>query len=391
MPCLKEINQKNKTEKQIKMIKKIIFTLCVISWSGLVKAQQDSSYHPISDSLKIEIVDTIRIGNMIIVNDKNKSSTKSGTYQMGNGVVKININSTDKKMPIATRVTKNVSSSGKGITIYSSVGTNVNVDKDTIVNITKDTVQVGRIQIINKDEATYNKDLGSLLDGDFKKTKITFNRRPKQLKNITTNWWIFDLGFANYQDNTLNKTAPIGNLPNSSYLKLNNEKSSNVNIWIVQQKVNLYQHYLNLKYGVGIEMYNFRFEQPISFRNDPNNAVYMDNVKFSKDKLFVEYLSVPIQLNFQSNPNNDKSFYASIGISPGYLIQSHTKQISEERGKKKVNGNFNLNNYKMATIGELGIGSVRLYGSYNMTNLFDKNYTNLDLIPFAIGLRFSKF
>jgi hypothetical protein len=56
-----------------------------------------------------------------------------------------------------------------------------------------------------------------------------------------------------------------------------------------------------------------------------------------------------------------------------------------------VNGNFNLSNYKMATIGELGIGSVRLYGSYNMTNLFDKNYTNLDLIPFAIGVRFSKF
>jgi hypothetical protein len=45
----------------------------------------------------------------------------------------------------------------------------------------------------------------------------------------------------------------------------------------------------------------------------------------------------------------------------------------------------------MATIGELGIGSIRLYGSYNMTNLFDKNYTQLDLMPFAIGIRFSKF
>jgi len=56
-----------------------------------------------------------------------------------------------------------------------------------------------------------------------------------------------------------------------------------------------------------------------------------------------------------------------------------------------VNGNFNLNNLKMSTIGELGIGSIRLYGSYNMTNLFDKNLTSLDLIPYAIGVRFSKF
>ena len=67
------------------------------------------------------------------------------------------------------------------------------------------------------------------------------------------------------------------------------------------------------------------------------------------------------------------------------------KRGEEERGKKKVNGNFNLDNYKMATIGELGIGSIRLYGTYNMTNLFDKNYTKLDLLPFAIGVRFSKF
>ena len=245
-------------------MKKIIFTLCVISWSGLAKAQQDSSYHPISDSLKIEIVDTIRIGNMIIINDKNKSSTKSGTYQMGNGVVKINMNSDDKKAPISNRVTKKVSSNGKEIAFYTAVA-NRNVGKDTLVSIKKDTVQVGRLQIINKEEADYNKDLGFLLDGDFKKTKITFNRTPKQLKNITTNWWIFDLGFANYQDNTLNKTAPIGNLPNSSYLKLNNVKSSNVNIWIVQQKVNLYQHYLNLKYVWVLKCIILDLNNPLAF------------------------------------------------------------------------------------------------------------------------------
>jgi hypothetical protein len=368
-------------------MKKIIFILFVCSLSLLAKAQKDSAQQIKIDTLKKEVPDTIRIGNMIIVSNKNivTDKNKTGSYEMGHGLVKINLNGNDKGYRRATRLAIREKSDNRNSSLY------IKSFKDTLLTIHNDTVQLGRLQIINKDELGYNKDLGALLDGDFKKTKITFDRSPRRLKNISTNWWIFDLGFANYQDNTQNKTVPIGNLPNSGYLKLNNVKSSNVNIWIVQQKVNLYQHYLNLKYGVGIEMYNFRFEQPISFRNDPSNAVYIDNVKFSKNKLFVEYLSVPIQLNFQSNPNNDKSFYASIGISPGYLIQSHTKQISEERGKKKVNGNFNLSNYKMATIGELGIGSVRLYGSYNMTNLFDKNYTNLDLMPFAIGLRFSKF
>ena len=179
--------------------------------------------------------------------------------------------------------------------------------------------------------------------------------------------------------------------PSSANLKLNNAKSSNVNIWIVQQKINLSQHQWNLKYGIGIEMYNFRFEQPISFSNTPGNYVYFDNVNFSKNKLFVEYLTVPVQLNFQSNPENKKSFYASLGLSAGYLVQSHTKQISEERGKRKVNGNFDLNNTKLATIGELGVGGIRLYGSYSLTNLFDKKLTSFDMAPFAIGIRFSKF
>ena len=318
--------------------------------------------------------DTIRVGNMVIVGSNMDAS--------GNKQQAVNI----------TYEGKRKHNKKNGVIIYSA--------NEPLVSVTEDTVKVGRIRIINKEEGTYGygqKDMTSLLQGDFKKTKITIDKAPKHLKNIATNWWIFDLGFANLMDNTqpmYYNALPYQSMlavPNSSNLKLNNVKSSNVNIWVVQQKLNLYEHYWNLKYGVGIEMYNFRFEQPISFSNTPGNYVYFDNAHFSKNKLFVEYLAVPIQLNFQSNPENDKSFYASVGLSAGYLLQSHTKQISEERGKRKVNGNFDLNNVNMSTIGELGIGSIKLYGSYSLTNLFDKNLTHFDMAPFAIGLRFSKF
>lgn len=336
------------------------FTLITLS----VNAQTDSSYNKKQD--------TIKIGNMVIVG-------ANGTKELDK--VSWNHDSANKR------------NKRNGIYIKSF--------NDTIVSINDDTVKVGRINIINKNErdASYgNKNWDGMLDGDFKKTRISIDKGRKENKRIMTNWWILDLGFANYVDHT----APIyytaipinGLMPryvNSNDLKLNNVKSSNVNVWIVQQKANLYKHYLNLKYGVGFEMYNFRFEQPISFTKAPNSAPYFDNVTFSKNKLFVEYLTVPVQLNFQSNPDNSKSFYASIGVSAGYLLQSHTKQISEERGKRKLNGNFNLNNFKMATIGELGIGNIRLYGSLNTTNLFDKNLTHFDMTPFAVGVRFSKF
>lgn len=323
-----------------------------------------------TDSTNNKKQDTIKIGSMIIIGDHSTKSDEHGTRTRSEHPNKRN-----------------------GIYIKSF--------GDTIVSINDDNIKVGRIKIINKNvgDSNYgNKSWNYMLDGDFKKTKISIEKKSSLQRNITTNWWIFDIGFANLVDHTSqlmyspNYSFPYQSMlpygPNSANLKLNNAKSSNVNIWIVQQKVNLYQHKWNLKYGIGIEMYNFRFEQPISFRNTPGSYVYFDNVNFSKNKLYVGYLTVPVQLNYRANPENKKSFSASIGLSGGYLLESRTKQISAERGKQKLNGNFDLNNVKAATIGELGIGSLRLYGSYSLTNLFDKNLTNFDMAPFAIGVRF---
>jgi hypothetical protein len=268
-----------------------------------------------------------------------------------------------------------------------------------LVSINDDTIKVGRVNIINKSEGNASfgqKNWESLFEGDFKKTKISIEKSPKKLKPITTNWWIFDLGFANYVDNTEPVyydaspfLKPFWIMSND--LKLNNVKSSNVNIWIVQQKASLYKNYLNLKYGVGFEMFNFRFEQPVSFRNEPGKTLYMDDVNFTKNKLFVKYLTVPVQLNFQPNPYSRKGFYASIGLSAGYLVDARNKQISPERGKQKYDGTFELNNLRFATIGELGIGGIRLYGPYGSINLFDKNQSHFSFFPYALGLRFSNF
>ena len=138
-------------------------------------------------------------------------------------------------------------------------------------------------------------------------------------------------------------------------------------------------------------MFNFRLEQPVSFRNDLPNKMNLDNISFSKNKLFTKYLTVPFQLNFKSDPKSNKSFYMSAGMSAGYLVDARNKQKSSERGKQKYDGNFNLNNWRFATIGELGVGGIRLYGSYGLTNLFDKNVFAIEFHPYTIGLRFSNF
>ncbi len=290
---------------------------------------------------------------------------------------------------------------------------------DTIIVSSKqDTLQIGSMLIVKKNveapkhfktiikigDASYGRPDGGELGwfkGDFKKTKIEIGKTPKQLKNVQTNLWTFDLGFANFHDKSPAIYWLIDPLPNnlsiypgpvySKSFSLNNKKSTNVNIWAVQQKVNIYKHKINLKYGIGIEMFNFTFEKPISFREDIPGYVKYDNVLFTKNKLLVKYLTIPVQINFKPNPNLKKGFYASVGMSAGYLLNAKNKQISAERGKEKFEGNFNLNDWRIATIGELGVGSIRLYGSYGMSNLFNKSQSFYDMQPFALGLRFSKF
>lgn len=156
------------------------------------------------------------------------------------------------------------------------------------------------------------------------------------------------------------------------------------------QKLNISQHKLNLKYGIGLEMYNFRYDRSLSYRKDPNPYAYTDTIGFSKNKLFVEYLTVPFMLNFNSNPDKKRSFSLSAGVSAGYLISSRNKQISAERGKQKSQGDFNLNPWRLAAVGEIGLGPVRLFGSYSFNRLH-KDATQIEQYPYSVGIRFSNW
>ena len=382
----------------------LLLTACILMGFSLpVLAQNDSlrtnsTTKVLPDSIHIAN-DTIVIGNMLIVKKKgeqnNNDNRSRGTIAIGNVVIGKWSNEANEY------------NSRRNRKKYFPYNTTIDLaDKKVSFDISQkvkdDTLKLGSLQFIKSQDSNYKKDWVSMIEeGDFDNTNITIKRAPKTLRNIETNWFIFDLGFANFIDKSptlywlsANPNAlpySPGPLMSPENFSLNNKNSNNINIWVVSQKLNLYQHKINLKYGLGLEMFNFRFDKPISFREDIANNVKFDVIPFTKNKLLVKYLTVPLQLNFSPNPHNKKAFYASMGMSVGYLWNAKNKQISGERGKEKFRGNFNLNDWRIATIGELGIGSLRLYGSFANTNLFNKNQSFIDMQPFAVGLRFSKF
>ncbi|HET7119607.1 MAG TPA: outer membrane beta-barrel protein [Hanamia sp.] len=263
-----------------------------------------------------------------------------------------------------------------------------------------DTIRIGGMIILKKGEAN-----------EKKRVTVTVGnrRRENRNSNISTSSLIFDIGFSNWTDKTnyANATADgyLVSRPGSADLsandlKLRTIKSVNVNIWFFMQRLNLVKHYVNLKYGLGLELNNYRFKSNISFdeggmnpynplQNISHPFIFRDSVSFTKNKLAADYVTVPLMLNFRTNPNdNKKGISLSAGVSMGYLYSSRNKQKSSERGKHKNRGDYDLQQWKFSYVGELGLGPVHLYGSYSPKSIF-KN--DLNFTPYTIGLRLSNW
>jgi hypothetical protein len=262
----------------------------------------------------------------------------------------------------------------------------------------KDTIRIGNIVIIKNGKNNGDKNKGI--------TMHTENRRKKK-NNVSTNWWIVDLGFSNYDDKTVyaNAGSYLVNRPGSPALgkddfKLRAGKSINVNIWFFMQRLNVVKHYVNLKYGLGLELNNYRYKSSVSYKEGgfiPYTAgvqttapfIFRDSISFTKNKLAADYLTVPLMLNINTNPNRDKrGLSISAGVSAGYLYSQRNKQRSSERGKHHNRGDYDLERFKLSYVGEIGLGSLHFYGSYSPKSIYEHS---LDMRPYTVGIRFSNW
>jgi hypothetical protein len=256
--------------------------------------------------------------------------------------------------------------------------------EDTTKPAAPDTIKVGGMVIIREP--------GSKED-DSRNRVLKFTRRNKNKQsNLSTNWWIVDLGFSNYNDQT-NYASPATQIlaPGSTddWFKLRTGKSRSVNFWFVMQRLNIIEHVVNLKYGLGLELNNYHFDDKrIKFNKNPTSIDHL-HTGLKKNKLAADYLTVPMMLNFNFTPkrDNDESFGFSAGVSAGYLYSARQK-IKTDGKVDKTKGEFDLRKWKLSYVAELTLGPVRLYGSYAFKSMFENS---LDITPYNVGFRFSNW
>lgn len=260
-----------------------------------------------------------------------------------------------------------------------------------------DTIRVGGMVIINKKGNSGSSGSSTTVESG----KVTIDYTPgKQKKNrLSTTWMNFDFGFSNYQDNTDYTSAEAkdyarairpGEAPYSeSDLSLNTGKSVNFNLWLVKQRYGLTKdNKLNVKWGLMLELNNYRYETQNSYARDSKPYMFRDSVSFSKNKLAMDYLTVPLMLGFNTRPFKESGFSVSAGVSIGYLYNSRSKQVSDERGKQKNKGNFDFQPWKFQYVAEIGLSAVKLYASYAPESMYKRG---LDVAPYNFGLRFGEW
>lgn len=312
----------------------------------------------------------------------------STTNAEASGAASIRINAT-KKVTSSKSGAGSISVSGNPESISSNDSRNYhyNYDFDDVDSWTRgDTtiVEVGglRVEVIDGDSTKVSVGNSKLVVDD--NGHVTWKRN--RVQKFKGHWAGFDLGVNGFVDKDFNINVPDA----YDYLDLKYEKSIDVNLNFFEQNVNLINNKFGLVTGLGLRWNNYRFTDNVILSPDSSSIYgYYDNTRdWRKSKMVVNYLTLPILLEFQTNRfSNKSSFHITAGVVTGWRFATHTKMLYFDNGrqKPKVRDDFHLRPFRFDATARIGWGVINLYATYSLNSLF-KDGQGPELYPFAIGI-----
>jgi hypothetical protein len=136
-------------------------------------------------------------------------------------------------------------------------------------------------------------------------------------------------------------------------------------------------------FGLGLDKYKFDENvMPEVPLDNPDTTVLTDlstmfgsNAGINKSKLATNYVDIPIEFRFYSDPDNQsRSFKAGIGGKVGILYSAHTKvnyELNDHENKLKHKQDLNLSRIRYGLSARLGFSSFNLYAYYGLNELFE--------------------
>lgn len=286
---------------------------------------------------------------------------------------------------ISPTVSMNVISAGASEVHYQGNPAEKNINK------------AGASKVIAKDAGQHQSDTTSIHMGKYD-VHVTENddddersNREKKADNSDFEFWQgIDFGVNGFltADNKIELPAGF------EFLELNYAKSYFFSWNFFQKNIHIYRNNINLGTGLGMSWYHYNFRN--SYSLTPNveyaTATY-DSLRYSKNRLGITYLNVPLFLEFNTN-NKDagNSFHIAGGMEFGYnVFNNQLKQKYELDGhkyKRKEKDDFNVNPFRYDIIGRIGYGDFTIFGKYSLSTLFEKDKGPV-VYPFTAGINLS--
>lgn len=264
----------------------------------------------------------------------------------------------------------------------------------TIVEIRKNDGSVKEIVKVREDMNETEVQLGRMrvyVDESGENTKVkveTGSGKNKSDKPFHT-YFNLDLG--------INNLIQEGGFPTSDLpYAVKGWGSWNVGLnWMASQKISNGFYW---DFGLGFQWYNFKFENR-DFQavrgEDAIDFIQRTDVDGFKSKISASYLTAMtlLKLDFgKMDGDGKKGLQLAAGPYIGYRLGGRSKFIYEEIGgsgrrKDKEPTGLYLQNLRYGIRGELGIGHVRFYTSYDLNELFQDG-KGPSVTPISFGIIF---
>ncbi|MBD8488122.1 outer membrane beta-barrel protein [Echinicola sp. CAU 1574] len=236
-------------------------------------------------------------------------------------------------------------------------------------------VSVGRLKVI-VDESGPN-------------TQVRIEKRKKVEPPFRT-YFNVDLGINNY-------LREGGGFPTSDDpYAVKGWGSWNVGLnWMASQRLSKGFYW---DFGLGVQWYNFKFENRDyqAVRGDESvEFIQRTDVDGFKSKVSASYITAMtlLKLDFgRMNDNGEKGLKIAAGPYFGYRVGGRSKYVYREldgsgRHKDKLNTGIYLNNVRYGIRGEIGVGRVTFFSTYDLNELF-QDEKGPALNPIVFGLVF---
>lgn len=197
-----------------------------------------------------------------------------------------------------------------------------------------------------------------------------------------------DIGFTNYFANGVYGTEAA--IPELDLVPF--RPGGHVALHLLPTRVSMIGNgAVNLKTAITVDWNNYHLTNDVTILEGQEQLTFdSTGVSFSKNKLMVRYAQIPLMLNINTDPQNDDGVSISFGVYGGVLWRARTKQVSEEMGKVKINGEYNLNPFRYGLMARIDFKWFDFYMNYNLSELFAEG-NNPSTQTFVAGINLIDF